>query len=335
MNTSSVFLYLSIPLPFIGCTGVISHTSSDGENPDKPNIILIYTDQQRYNTIHALGNEHIVTSHLDQLVKEGTAFTHSFVASPVCMASRWSLHTGLYTTSHGTYSNHHEGRRPETSLPIELKKQGYKTVLLGKNNSFLDSTDMDIIHGYSGRQRPEDGRTAETASPWEVEEDPMYIFTSRALDILEDSKENEKPVFIWLSYQYPHDPFACPEPYFSMYDTIDISGPIIDKKGLNGKPFRQHFHQLNNNLVFSYDDKKTMRMKSHYYGMISLIDDQVGRILEYLEENDMRENTLIIFTSDHGDYMGDYGMYTKSPALYDCLVRVPLIFSWPGIIKKG
>src|SRR5690606_1304111 len=102
-----------------------------------------------------------------------------------------------------------------------------------------------------------------------------------------------------------------------------------------GKPFRQQFHQENYKRVLDYDKEKIMRMKRNYYGMISLIDAEIGRIIEFLEKNNMRENTLIIFTSDHGDYMGDHGMLTKSPAMYDCLVRVPLIFSWPGNIKQG
>lgn len=306
----------------------------------KPNILLIYTDQQRHNTIRSLGNQNIITPNLDKLVEGGTAFTHAFVASPVCVASRWILHSGMYTTSNQAYSNHHVLKdRPDTSLPFELKKQGYQTVLLGKNHCFLDSKDMDFIDpGIPFQGKPEDGKSADKAMPWTVEDDPMHVLTSRAINLLSNnSEDNDKPIFMWLSYLYPHDPFMCPEPYFSMYDSIEIEEPIIEPNGLKeaGKPFRQQFHQENYDRVLDYDKNKIMRMKRNYYGMISMIDAEIGRILDFLEMNNLRKNTIIIFTSDHGDYMGDHRMLTKSPAMYDCLVRVPLIFSWPGKIKQG
>ncbi|WP_319268480.1 sulfatase-like hydrolase/transferase [uncultured Draconibacterium sp.] len=302
---------------------------------EKPNIIIIYTDQQRYNTIHSLGNEFIKTPNLDKLVKSGTAFTHTFVTAPVCVASRWSLHTGMYTTSHQTYSNHHKSKvKPKTSLPAELKKNGYQTVLLGKNHCFLSSEEMDIIEGvHANKNLAEDKRSAEKAMPWNVEEDDTHLLTNKAIDVFKT--KGEKPVFMWLSYLYPHTPFLCPEPYFSMYNDVDIPAPKVEKDGLKaaGKPFRQQFHQTNTNKLLPYDEAKTMRMKRTYYGMISMIDAEIGRLLQFLDNNNLRDNTIIVFTSDHGDYQGDHGMYTKSPAMYDCLTRVPFICSWKGQIQ--
>lgn len=305
----------------------------------KPNILIIYTDQQRFNTIQGLGNNEILTPNLNRLVNSGTAFTNAYVTSPVCVPSRWSLFSGMYTTTHETYSNHHVStQRPETSLPIALKEKGYQTVLLGKNHSFLrEGLDIDILdEGNHFEGKPLDGRSADFRMPWTVEEDPMHKLTNSAIKILNEGNQNKKPVFMWLSYLYPHTPYMCPEPYFSMYDSINITKPAIEPDGLKkaGKPYRQQFHKRNTDLLLPYDDEKTMRMKRNYYGMITMIDDEIGRIIKFLEDNNMRDNTLIIFTSDHGDYMGDHGLYTKSPALYDCLVRVPLIFNWPKVIEK-
>ncbi len=314
---------------------------SKAQQEKKPNVLIIYTDQQRYNTIHALGNKHIKTPHIDDLISEGTAFTHSFVTAPVCVPSRWSLHSGMYTTTHQTYSNHHvsKKKRPATSMPLEFKKQGYQTVLVGKNHCFLNKKHMDVmIKTKKFKKKPKDKRSADEAMPWTVEEDPMHLLTSDALAVLDKQrKEDGKPVFMWLSYLYPHTPYMCPEPYFSMYNDVDIDKPAVESNGLKaaGKPFRQQFHKANTDRLKPYDEAKTMRMKRTYYSMVSMIDAEIGRLIDFLDKNNMRENTIIVFTSDHGDYMGDHGMNTKSPAMYDCLTRVPLIFSWPKTIKAN
>ena len=320
---------------------LVKGEETNGSEKKHPNIIVIYTDQQRYNTIQALGNEFISTPHLDNLVKEGTAFSNTFVTAPVCVPSRWSLHTGMYTTSHQTYSNHHTSKnRPETSLPLELKNAGYITAIIGKNHCFLKKgREIDIYDkGKRLKKKPEDKRSANKPMPWTVEEDPMHYLTTAAIDVMDSIViDNKNPAFIWLSYLYPHTPYLCPEPYFSMYDSVDIPKPPIEPNGLKeaGKPYRQQFHQHNSNLLLPYNEATTMRMIRNYYGMVSMIDDEIGRLISYLEENNLRENTLLIFTSDHGDYMGDHGMYTKSPSMYDCVTRVPLIWSWPGIINEN
>ena len=313
-----------------------SDGSSNVDEKKMPHILLIYTDQQRYNTIHALGNEVISTPNLDRLVKNGMSFTNSFVSAPVCLPSRWSLHSGMYTTTHRSWSNHHQGPRPGTNLPLELKDAGYQTALMGKNHSFLNKNDMDVIFptpDFAGR--PEDGRSADRAMGWKLEKDPMHVLTDSTISLLSSFKDTGA-CFIWLSYLYPHTPYMLPEPFYSQYDSVELPAPIVEPEGLEkaNKPFRQAFHQENNDLLIHYSASKIMRMKRNYYGMISLIDHEIGRLLDFLTENEMRDNTLIIFTSDHGDYQGDHHMITKSPAMYDCLTRVPLIFSWPGKIRS-
>ena len=302
-----------------------------------PNIIIIYTDQQRYNTIRALGYSHMHTPNLDKLVKNGVAFSESFVTAPVCSPSRWSLFSGMYTTSHATYSNHHHGKRPSTNLLLELKKKGYTTALFGKNHSFLNERDLDINHATPKfEDHPHDGRNAMRPLNWDPQKDPMRVLTDSTMALLRENK-GVKPTFIWLSYLYPHTPYGISEPYYSMYDEVDIPKPITEPKGLKAanKPFRQIYHQENNDLLKTYDLEVVMRMRRNYYGMISMIDDEVGRLIDFLEKQGIKENTLIVFTSDHGDYMGDHGLMTKSPAMYDCLTRVPLIFSWKGVFKEN
>lgn len=304
---------------------------------EKPNILLIYTDQHRYDALGVAGNAVIKTPNIDKLAELGVYFSHAFATSPVCMPSRWSIHTGMYTTSHQCYSNHHPGVVPSTSLPLELKKAGYENILIGKNHSFLNEKEFDSIiptpdNGYQFSVK----RMARQAAPWPVEEDPMHLMTSEAIDLIEDKNTN-KPFFVWLSYLYPHTPYEVPEPYFSMYKNDDFPETKNEINSLMaaGKPFRQVFHQENNDRLLPFNQQEIRLMRQTYYGMVSLIDDEIARLLAYLDKNGLRENTLIIFTSDHGDYLGDHEMFTKSPALYDCLLRVPLIISWKGKIKSN
>jgi len=312
----------------------------------RPNILLIYTDQQRYDTIGAMGNPHIQTPNLDRLMNEGVAFHHATTPSPVCMANRWSLHTGQWTTTHQCYSNHHAGIRPPTDIPKMLHQAGYLTGLSGKNHTFLTEDDMDYWDDKpslpehpewytwlewvesSKRDYP---RLAEVPVPTSITGE--HACTQSAIHFMDTHKDGDKPFFLWLSYLYPHTPFEAPEPYFSMYK--DLSPPQVEPDGLDDKPFRQQFHQHNTNAIIPFSDEQIALMRQVYYGMVTMIDDEIGKLLDYLDEHNLTDNTLLIFTSDHGDYQGDHGLITKSPAMYDCLVRVPMIVRWKGHIDSG
>ena len=311
-----------------------------------PNILLIYTDQQRFDTIGALGNSIIQTPNIDRLVNEGVAFSHATTPSPVCLANRWSLHSGQWTTTHQCYSNHHKGIRPKTDIPTMLGEAGYITGLSGKNHSFLTADDMDMWdENPSLPDHPEWGawleweayrnqaypRLAEEAVPTSITAE--HAKTETALRFIDEHKTDEPPFFLWLSYLYPHTPFEVPEPYFSMYQ--ELPPPQIEIEGLAYKPFRQQFHQRNNDAIMPFSDEQIALMHQIYYGMVTMIDDEIGKILTYLDDNKLNENTLIVFTSDHGDYQGNHGLIAKSPSLYDDLVRVPMIFRWTEHIDSG
>ena len=314
----------------------------------RPNILLIYTDQQRFDTIRALGNGHIHTPNLDRLVGEGVAFTHATTPSPVSLVNRWCLHSGQWSSRNRCYSNHHPGLRPPTDIPKLLRKAGYVTGLSGKNHSFLTPADMDEWdEAPTLPQHPEWddleswARYREQHYP-RLAEEPVWTSvtaehakTASALRFMERHSNSDKPFFLWLSYLYPHTPYEAPEPFFSMY--ADLPPPTVESDTLAaaGKPFRQQFHQRNNDAVIPFSEEQVKLMRRVYYGMVTLIDAEVGKILDFLDERGLANNTLLVFTSDHGDYQGDHGLMAKSPALYDALVRVPLIVRWPGQIDAG
>jgi arylsulfatase A-like enzyme len=150
-------------------------------------------------------------------------------------------------------------------------------------------------------------------------------------------ERHDRPFFLWLSLKHPHTPYRVPDPYFSMYEDAELPPPHVEPEDLvhSRKPFRQRFHQQNNDAILPFSEEQVQTMRRVYYGQISLVDYEVGRLLTDLEHTGTLENTLVVFTSDHGDYQGDHRMMTKSPALYDCLVRVPLVYYWPGGIDAG
>lgn len=314
---------------------------------DKPNILIIYADQLRHDCIGALGSD-IATPNIDQLISSGCVCTQACTPSPVCMPARWSLHTGQYTSSHKCYSNHHPGPMPDYSLPDLLRDAGYRTGLVGKNHSFLTEKDFDYFNTEpQARDRQaahrrwlwardlhsEYPRLCPEAAAGGVAGDPDHAKTDAALGFLEE--QETKPFFLWLSYHHPHTPYYVPEPYYSLYADCDPMGQPQREGSLADKPFRQQFHQQNNDALLPFNDAEILHMRRMYAGMVTMLDAELGRVLDQLEQQGLRENTLIVLMSDHGDYMGDHGLLTKSPSLYDCLVRTPFIVSWPGVVPDG
>lgn len=315
----------------------------------RPNILLIYTDQQRYDTISALGYSRVDTPHLDRLAREGVTFTHATTPSPVCMAARWSLQTGQWTTAHRCYSNHHPGPMPQDHMPAMMRRNGYRTALVGKNHTWLSSGDFDLMQELAAGKALEphereawlksrlakNPRLCEEAVPGGVEADGMHLHTDDALRFLDSSRGG--PFFLFVSYLYPHTPYHAPEPWYSRSLGRDLGKPAVEPNGLAsaGKPFRHIFHQRNNDAILPFTTEQTRIMRGVYHAMIALVDAEIGRLLRFLDDHKLTEITLVAFTSDHGDYMGDHGLYTKSPTLYDCLVRVPLILRWPGMADAG
>lgn len=313
---------------------------------NKYNVVLIYTDQQRYDTIGALGNKIIKTPGMDRLVKEGTAFTQATTPSPDCKPARWSLLTGQWPKSHRCFSDQHLGPGQVFNLTLLLQQTGYITGLIGKSNSFLSKEDIIYFN-----ENPKAGSKAATLlrTKWleekgrefpflgkkpikgGIQADPDFAKTEAAINFVKLAKDD--PFFLWLSYDHPHPPYYISEPYFSMYKNADIRKPIVEtKQQAKTKPFRQSFHRQNNDKILSLTEDDIVFMQHVYYGMISFVDREIGRFIDVLESMHLLDQTLIILMSDHGDYLGDYGMISKGPGLHDCLIKTPLIMRHPDTV---
>lgn len=344
----------------------------------RPNILLLVTDQQRFDALACAGNADILTPNLDRLAAQGARFDACYVQSPICSPSRASFTTGLYPHAHGLWANGVELPLDRPMVSKTLADAGYDCGMAGKqhlgpcaNGSERRRDDgyrvyrwsHDPIHrspentyhqwlrqkhpevwaslALDGDASPEAGNVAKGATP--VDRVPVDAHYSRwiaeeCIDFLRE--ERDKPFYFMANFFDPHHPFGAPEPFRALYDADRLAGPVSAPDELATKPAVQAEYHLKSYGGHApgfaeYSDEELKEARAGYYAMVSMIDAEVGRILEALRERGLADDTLVIFTSDHGELLGDHRLMLKGPMLYDALVRVPLLVSWPGRIAAG
>ena len=336
----------------------------------RPNILWICTDQQRFDTIWALGYDHAQTPHLDKLIGQGTTFNNAHCQSPVCAPSRASFLTGRYPRTTRCRQNGQSIPGDEVLVSKIFSDAGYRCGLAGKlhlascsDGKVEKRTDdgYDPFH-WSHHPQPdweeneytkwltEKGQDwfdlqGEKISPY-VQIGPPAEFSQttwcaeKTIDFIK--KENGKPWFFSFNCFDPHHPFDPPKEYLNQFNPDDMPLPSVHADEADAKTTFQKLDRIwahNTPGEFQVesmteDDKRLVY--AAYMAMVSLIDDQVGRILQALEESGQADDTLVVFMSDHGEMLGDHGIYFKGPHFYDCQMRVPLIMRWPngGIVEN-
>ena len=343
-----------------------------------PNIILFITDQQRADTINALGAPWMITPNLDRLVKEGTSFTKCYTTSPVCVAARSSLFTGYYPHSTGVFTNFQPW---EPTWLKQLADSGYHCVNMGK----MHINPYDKLGGFHQRypienkDRPlfldEHQRAwhdewdkalharnlikpsrynrleqdlefflqARGCYPWELDEDMHSdVFLGDMVQWWLKERESTAPLFLQIGFPGPHPPYDPVQKYLSMYDDVDIPLPDLTDEELESQPqtiknLRMDMKRLNIDSI-AWVDKPTredmVKIRKHYAANITMIDEKIGQIMDALDQKDYLKNSIIIFTSDHGDALGDHGCIQKWN-MYESSVNVPLLFWSPGNVPAG
>lgn len=330
---------------------------------NQPNVILFLADDQRFDTIHALGNPMIKTPNLDKLVANGVAFTHAHIPSgtsgAVCMPSRAMLHTGrtlfhLQGNGEGIPTDH-------ITLGETFKNAGYNTFGTGKWHNGTESYARSFTAGdeiffggmwdhwnvpachYDPTGKYEN-ITPATINPFssnhtiQIPCDHLHLgkhsselFCDVAVDYLENYN-SEQPFFMYISFMAPHDPRTMPAEFKNMYNPEDIPLP---ESFMEEHPFEFGERRCRDEVLASYPRKKD-EVKKHiaeYYGMISHLDSEMGKVLKTLEETGQYENTIIVFAGDNGLGLGQHGLMGKQN-LYEHSIRVPLIFSGKNIPKN-
>ena len=328
----------------------------------RPNVLLIYTDQQRWDTIHYDGNPHIHTPNLDELAASGVLFENAFCNNPVCMPSRQSMLSGQYPSTIGCSSNGVEMVESVPTLATMLKPYGYHTAnirkLHFKNHSNRDHREPHPAYGFDTLILSDEPgcyddayiKWAETQDPSQVEacrcdtppawtgeairKNPRnthepYLFegpehlthsafvASETVEFIH--RHRNEPFFCIAGFYAPHAPLNPPERFVKMYNPHELPPPQMNEG--------------ENKLGLSDDEWK--KVKAYYYALITHVDDRIGRIMAALDETGLREHTMVILTSDHGEHLGDHRLVQKGPPGYDSCVHVPLVVSYPGIIPTG
>ena len=321
---------------------------------DRPNIILLMTDQQKFSASRMGGHPLLVTPGADRLAAEGVSFTGCFVQSPLCQPSRASMLTGTYPQVNGVMSNSPRGGgiSPNlTQVQEVLKADGYTCGAVGhfhKSRGFdrgwdwsLDMSESPIreasgeIWAYSEEMAPrsEYGWVGWWcgASPLPAEASPGELITDAAIGFLDEV--GSAPFFLHIPYEDPHPPYMAPAPFDTMYSPDGVVLPPAPNWDRATRRLAQLSKEAGMDLC---DAAQVRRVMAMYYGMISYVDGQFVRLLDHLERRGVLDNTWIFYVADHGDFTGEHGMMTKAEMFYDCLVHVPLVVRPPkGMMRAG
>ena len=318
--------------------------------PNEPNIVIIMTDQQRADVSRREGFALDTTPFLDRLATRGMWFDRAYTTMPACVPARISMLTGRYPSATHVRTNHNiEDAHYSEDLFDVFRKHGYATGLCGKNHSHLTPEKADFWYecGHLGIQR--DDLTDEekafnkfmegTHFHMSVEPTPFPVefqIARRLVTHAQNWVESvDRPFLLWLSFPEPHNPYQVPEPYYSMFPPESLPPCRTDASDLAAKGFKFEWCWRSFLKAFPDFDEQIQRMRANYLGMLRLIDDQVQRFVQFLDDNGLRENTIIVFMSDHGDFVGEYGLMRKGPELPEALTRIPLQFSGPEIVANA
>lgn len=316
----------------LGAAATAQAASAREQTP--PNVLYIICDQMRGDALSCLGNPNARTPHLDQLAREGVLFERWFSNNPVCAPSRVTNFTGRYPHEHGMVTNGatEPPRRFEDTLLGHFRDRGYRAGWVGKNHTYAKPLLYTL--DYCRLRSREPFRNYSPYVPpwwhsdmyWPEEECCAAQNTEDAIAFLRQSKPGE-PFFLHVSYFDPHPPYFAPATFTSRYAAKDMTiPPYVPPENLSERLALQHracyYHEMTD-----ADLKETLR---YYYASIEWgVDYQVGRLMKALDELGLRDNTVVVFTSDHGDFMGHHHMVRKGIYLYDDLLHVPMIVRGP------
>lgn len=317
----------------------------------KSNVIVLFSDDQRFDTIHALGNREIHTPNLDRLTRSGVSFTHAHImggtAPAVCVASRAMLLSGqtLFRADERlTAEVTGRGRKgPFALLPQHFRENGYTTFGTGKWHNrpplyarCFDAGENILFGGMSDHWRVPI-HNFRSAGIYPAEPDRFgdkhssELFSDAAIRFLE-GYSSQKPFFMYVAYSAPHDPRQPPEAFRKMYPPDRISVP---SNFLPTHPFDNGELRIRDEMLAPFPRRAPI-IRQHladYYAMISHMDAQIGRVLDTLKRTGRHKDTIVVFASDNGLALGQHGLMGKQ-SLYDHSVRVPMILSGPGIVRN-
>jgi arylsulfatase A-like enzyme len=307
------------------------------EKTKRSNVVFIFTDDQRADTIGALGNKHIKTPNLDKLVGRGTAFTRAYcmgsMQGAVCVPSRAMVMSGR------TLFRINENLKGITTWPEMFARAGYRTFITGKWHNQPASALAAFSAGknlfFGGMASPYEVPVADITAKRTLTEKKLSgkhsveLFTDSAIDFIKEQKGSDKPFVCYVAFNGPHDPRVAPKEYHEPYDK---NKPPLPPNFLPQHPFNNGEMIVRDERLAPWPRTKDVVQQhlADYHAYITFIDTQVGRIVQALRDAGMEDDTIIVFASDSGLALGSHGLFGKQ-SVYDHSMRAPLIFAGPGV----
>ncbi len=371
----------------------------------RPNILLITSDQQHWNTL-GIDNPLIKTPALDRLAREGTRFTRAYCPNPTCSPTRASIITGQYPSEHGCWTLGTKLCEDQKTLGDHLRENGYGTALIGKahfqplasvepwtsiecqptlrdlefwknfRGPWYGFEEVELARNHADESHvgqhyaiwmeqkglknwrdyfqswPADPTAKKRHHRWDLPEEFHYSCwtAERSIAHLDRYAAEEKPFFLWASFHDPHPPYLVPEPWDSQYDPKKMPiGQVTpgehernpshfsetQKPEADFSPWKETGYAMHGFHSHLHEEGSLRQDMATYYGMIGLMDREIGKILDALDRNHLTENTIVVFTTDHGHFLGQHGLVAKGPFHYEDLLKLPFIVRYPGHVPAG
>jgi arylsulfatase A-like enzyme len=332
-------------------------------NPKRPNVLFIMSDDHTSQAISAYGgmlSEVCPTPNIDRIAKEGVLFKNCFVTNSICTPSRAAIFTGNYSHINGVYKFTALDQSQPT-LPKIMKKAGYETAFVGKYHLHSNPVGLDYWSILPGQGRYHNPKFIEMGDEnpngWvqqgrrtTYQGHSSDVIADKALDYLKNKRSQDKPFMFFCHFKAPHDTWEYAERYSSFLEDVEIPEPpnLFDdyegrsdmlKKQLQyiGSAWGDHTNFEEETAHLKGKAKKKMQYQLYmkkYLRCVKGVDDNVGRILDYLDESGLAENTIVMYTGDQGFFLGEHGLYDKR-IMYEEALRMPFLVRWPGKIKPG
>ena len=320
----------------------------------RPNMLLIVVDQMAHDVIRQLGHPTVLTPNLDKLVRGGVAFTNAYCNSPICVSSRTALMTGTLVRRNRAFDNGSEFPASTPTFVHALNHVGYRTVLAGK----MHFIGPDQLHGFqerlttdlspAGFELTPDWRLGPHANPgtsvarlryppvrpWSLQlaYDDEVLHAARVH--LRQLREDDAPFFMCASFTHPHDPFLVPQAFWDQYAGAPVPAPAAGAEPLDEMhPYNQWIQIHHEVDRLPLEEAEVLQARRAYYAAVTYVDHLVGQLLAELERLAF-ENTVVMFTSDHGEMLGEHGMWFKR-TFYDGATKVPLVIAAPDLFAPA
>ncbi len=325
--------------------------------PSRPNLLYIHTDQHCPQVTGCYGDPLVQTPHLDRLAASGVLFENTYCNSPICVPSRMSMLTGQHPHQNQVWTNDHVLDSGIPTLAHAMGAGGYRPVLIGRMHAIGPdqfhgyaeryvgdhspnyiggaAVDRGILDGTAGPDRGSLEKSGPGQMAYQVHDEYVTAATVDYLNrvgVARRAGQSADPFSVTVGFMLPHPPYVARREDYELY-ADQMTLPRKNKSFAEEKhPYLRHWRQHTHSEVVT--EEEILRSRAAYWGLVTRFDAMIGQILDTLEANNLANNTLIVYTSDHGDMLGEHGLWWKH-TFYEESVRVPLIVSWPGVIPAG